>query len=127
MSIHKSVFLATIFAAGVIFSLSCISGFVCVFVDFSDSLLDLISVLILCAASFSSGWFSTQLKRTKGLLQGFLCGSVLFLGIFIISFAAGKFEFRDMTIVKGAVCLVFGILGGVTGVNTKKTKLRHKD
>ncbi len=125
MSLYKSVLFGLLFALWAIFCMSCAVGVLCLFIDFPDSLLDGVSVIILGAAAYLSAIFSTRLKRTKGLLQGFLCGLTLFLLTLLASVIFKKFTFGDMTVIKGIACIFFGSLGGVIGINSKTTKLRH--
>lgn len=125
MPLFKSVLYGTAFAVGVIIILSIFTGVICLFADISDELLGAMSVLILTAAAYASGWRASQIKRNAGLLQGLLCGAVLFGTVLLISIICGMFSFKNMTFVKAGACLIFGALGGVIGVNTKKTGLRH--
>ncbi len=125
MPLYKSVLRGLLAAGGFIFSVSTVVGVVELYLNISDGILNLVSAAIISAAAFFAGYFSTQLCRTKGLLQGLLCGALLYLSALLISLAAGEFVFSDMALIKAAGCLISGTAGGITGVNTKKTVIRH--
>lgn len=95
------------------------------YIDFSDELLSYISIALLGVLCYLSSYFSTQIKRTKGLLQGILCGGLIFVLMFILSVLSGNLSISEQLPIKAVVCLTFGIIGGVKGINTKHTKL-HK-
>lgn len=121
----KSVSKGLLCALGVIFLFSCALGAVQLFLNISDSVLKLLSVSILAAASYYAGCAATKICRTRGLIQGLLCGGAIFLLAAIISAALGLFDFEDVAPIKAIVCLVFGGIGGVRGVNAKLTGERH--
>lgn len=95
------------------------------FVDIPEDILGLISVLILALAAYTASYTSTQLYRSKGLVQGIICGSGLFLLTFALSAVCGQLVFSEVIVVKLIACIAMGAFGGVKGINTKKTKLRH--
>ena len=114
-----------LFSLLVMLLLSAAVGAVGVFVDISDAAVGLLGVAILGAAAYSAGMFSTRLKRSMGLLQGFVCGAVLFLSAMILSIAFSEFSFSEMASIKAAVSVICGIIGGVRGVNVKLTGKSH--
>lgn len=107
-----------------------ITGIICVlisismlFIDFSDVALIYVSLVLLAFECYSAAYFSTQIKRTKGLLQGLMCGSLIFLLTMMISIVSRRFVFSQMIFTKLVVCVISGIFGGVKGINTKHTKV----
>lgn len=100
-------------------------GTVMLFFTVSDSMLSAVSLAVIGISAYVGGYFSTQKFRSMGLIQGVLCGAGLFLAIFLLSAAFDLFSFEDMTLIKAAVSAVCGVVGGVKGVNTKKTRERH--
>ena len=93
------------------------------FADIPDGILMGISASVLGISSYSSAYFSTQLCRTKGLIQGIICGCAVFLAALLASAITKNFSYTNMTEIKAAVCVLCGAVGGVKGINTKKTKL----
>lgn len=113
-------------AAGVILVAIClIFSIIQLFADVSDSLLTFISTAVLGAVSFSAAYISTQLCRSKGLLQGLLCGALVFALTLLASVMTREFSFTDLTVIKAVVCLIAGAVGGIKGINTKKTNLKR--
>ncbi len=92
------------------------------FFDLSDGALSFIAIAILCISSFCAAYFSTQLCRSHGLWQGALCGLLVFGGVFFLSLLFGSRP-SYISLERVLFCLVFGTVGGIRGVNTKKTKL----
>lgn len=120
-STAKGVAAGICFALGLCFLVALIS----VFADIPDGALDVISALIFSAAAYLAGFVSTQICRSKGLVQGVICGLALFLTALLLSAAFKKIEFSDIAAMKFALSLCSGAVGGVKGINTKKTKERH--
>ena len=78
----------------------------------------IMGLLSLSTGCFVAGYVLGKRKRRSGIKQGLLCGMALFLlclvgGIISGSVTAGGF------FAKLAVCLIAGITGGVTGVNSR--------
>ena len=120
-SVHKGVAAAAVMLMAICLILSILQ----LFADISDGILSFISVAVLGTVSYTAAYISTQLCRTKGLLQGVLCGTSVFSVALLASVLTHEFSFTDMTAVKAVVCLIAGIAGGIKGVNTKKTNLRR--
>lgn len=106
-----------------------ITGVICViisiamlFVDLSDKVLQIISVVLLGLFAYMSAYFSTQIARTKGLLQGVICGSIIFISILLLSIIFNRFTFSNMLFIKLIVAILLGAVGGIKGINTKHTK-----
>ena len=115
--------MAAAFASVVIMSAAV--GALSLFINISDEIIDLISSVILAASAYVSAYTATQIHRSKGLMQGLLCGAGAFLAALLCSIVFGEFCFRDIAVVKAVACITAGAVGGIKGVNTKKTGLRH--
>ena len=78
----------------------------------------IMGLLSLSVGCFTAGYVLGRKKRKSGIKQGMLCGMALFLLCL-----AGGFIFGSVTaggfFSKLAVCLIAGITGGVTGVNSR--------
>lgn len=110
------------FALTIVFIICAVLGLAALFFDINDAVLEVFSVVILGAAAYSAAHRSTQINRSQGMKQGFLCGAVLFLTALLFSAAFSQLTLSEMAGIKAAVCLVFGIVGGVVGINTKMTE-----
>ena len=123
--ILKSVQKGVASAAAILLGICLILSILQIFADISDGLLSAVSVLVLGISSYSAAYISTQICRSKGLLQGILCGVTVFLLTLLVSLLAHEFSFTDLTVVKAIACLIAGVVGGIMGVNTKKTNLKR--
>lgn len=109
------------FALSVILMISAALGLAALLLDIPDTVLEAVSVAVLGAAAYCAAYRSTQINRSKGLKQGIFCGAALYLVIFTLSLIFSQFRFTDMAAIKATACLIFGIIGGITGINTKMT------
>lgn len=78
----------------------------------------IMGLLSLSVGCLTAGYVLGRKKRRSGIKQGLLCGTALFLlcligGLIFGSVTAGGF------FAKLAVCLIAGVIGGVTGVNSR--------
>ncbi len=100
-------------------------GTAALFIDIPDGLLDKLSFAVLALAAYIAAYASTQFYRSKGLIQGLICGAGVFAAAFICGTVFLKQLPSDYAAVKAVLCAVFGAIGGIKGVNTKKTGIRH--
>lgn len=121
----KSVLCGLVCGIAAVFAICTLLGIIMLILNIPDEILSIISVAILALSAYAAGYFSTQLFRSKGMIQGAMCGAGLFFTAFVLSAAFKSFTFSDMAAIKAAACLTAGVVGGVKGVNTKKTKERH--
>lgn len=77
----------------------------------------LMGLIALSASALASGFSLGKAKRHSGIKQGFLCGLGLFITVFLLSIIFGQIGWG--IIGRLALCLLFGIVGGVAGVNSK--------
>ncbi len=79
---------------------------------------NIFTVLSLSVGGFSSGYLCGKYRRHRGLIDGIICGCVLYVIIFAVGNISG--EFTD--IKKLLLLVVAGAVGGVSGVNSKRPK-----
>lgn len=89
----------------------------------SDGVIMAMSLAVLSVFSYLSAYISTQIYRSRGLLQGIICGLLPIIPATVISCAVNGY-LSDYMLIKGAASVIMGAAGGVVGVNTKKTKPR---
>ena len=124
--ILKSVQKGILSGFGMLLCLCLLISILQLMTDLSDGLMTAISAMILGISSFTAAYISTQLCRSKGLIQGILCGTTMFLTTLFISVITNSFTFSDLTVIKAIFCLIAGAVGGVKGINTKKTNLPRR-
>lgn len=69
--------------------------------------------------AFASGFASARLSRERGLLYGAGVGLLLFLLITVVGMLSSQELRGSMMLLKAALTIGFGALGGVLGVNVK--------
>lgn len=120
----KCIALGIVFGLVIIIALCSLFALMMTFADLPDVIISAISLLIICVACYSSAYFSTQIYRKNGFFQGFICGLGIFVLLFIMSLIGYKAQLSTMVFIKLLLCILFGIFGGIRGVNTRKTKAR---
>ncbi len=79
-----------------------------------------VSLASAAIAAFVSGIVAARLSRERGLLYGAGVGLLLFLLITIVGMIALQELRGTMMLLKAALTIGFGALGGVLGVNAKR-------
>ncbi len=96
------------------------AAFILLITDSAESLSGALSTIIMAASCFLAGRISGKQKRRDGLKTGFLCGALYFLPLMITGLILSEVS-GILLIVKAALCLAFGTVGGVVGVNAQDT------
>lgn len=90
--------------------------------DFSFMLINPLATLALGVGSMLSGFLSARSFRERGMLMGGLSGLIIFAIVLIVS-AMFQFELGAKAIIKLAVTVLGGCVGGIIGIN-KRNKRR---
>lgn len=93
------------------------------FADVPDIVICGTAVIMLSAFCYICAYRSTQICRKGGIKQGTISGAIAALPILIISSISCGY-ISDYCLVKISACLIFGIIGGIRGINTKRTKAK---
>ena len=81
------------------------------------------SLVSVSAGVFAGGFACARTAGQKGLIHGALLGALFFVLLLLLSLAIGNSDgFTSRTLIKAVLCLVFGVLGGVFGVNFRRSK-----
>lgn len=83
----------------------------------SNEILDIISLVILSLSTFSSGYISGKISKSKGILYGLFCSLILFMFIVIGAIIVGNYDLSLTVVLKFIISVLFGCAGGVLGVN----------
>lgn len=90
--------------------------------DFPFSLINPLSTVALLIGSLLAGFLAAKSSKEKGMLLGGFCGFIIFVVIFVVS-SMFQFEVGAKAVLKLAVCVLSGAIGGIIGVN-KRNKRR---
>ena len=83
-------------------------------------MLGYISLAAVAVGVFTGAYTAAAVAGSNGLVMGLICAAAVFLILLVIGFAADGGTLTVMTILKLAVLILFGALGGVKGVNRKE-------
>lgn len=87
----------------------------------------LLPYLMLIADAFGvfvGGYIAAAMHKSRGLILGLIVGVLMFVVIFAVGLSSGE-PVGMITLLRLAVLIVFGMLGGIKGVN-KREKIRIK-
>ena len=90
--------------------------------DMNDALVSPLSALCVGVGSLLSGFLSSKKIKTMGIVNGLICGAVLFLLVTFISLFFSESGFSMISLIHGAIILVSGMIGGVIGVVKSSNK-----
>lgn len=100
------------------FMLKMMSGIPYGIIDYVMIGIEGVSVLI-------GAYIACAIAKSKGLIIGALCGVISLLIIFVCGFSMAKNNIGILTVIRSAVMVLCGIIGGIVGVN-RKEKVRIK-
>ena len=84
---------------------------------------DLIDYVMVAIEGFSvliGAYIACVIAKSKGLIIGALCGAISLLIVFAVGMSMAKNNIGLLTVIRSAVMLLCGIIGGITGVNRKE-------
>lgn len=86
---------------------------------------DWLSAAAFCIGAFVGGFVASSIVKEKGLLTGLLCGIVLMAIAFLIGTIFSRIDTSLFLLVKAAGSILFGMLGGILGVNRKHRRIKY--
>ena len=86
---------------------------------------DWLSAIAFCFGAFASGFFASMIVKQKGLLIGLICGVILTVIMFWIGTVFSKIDTSLFLLLKAAGSILFGIIGGILGVNRKQRRIKY--
>ena len=89
---------------------------------------DIIDYVMIGIEGFSvliGAYIACVIAKSKGLIIGALCGVISLLIILACGFSMTKNNIGILTIIRSAVMILCGVIGGIAGVN-RKEKVRIK-
>ncbi len=113
-----SVVLAVLLACLFSMMLNMMSGIPYDIIDYVMVGIEGFSVLI-------GAYIACVIAKSKGLIIGALCGAISLLIVFAVGMSMAKNNIGLLTVIRSAVMLLCGIIGGIMGVN-RKDKVRIK-
>ena len=113
IGVLSSVVLAVLLTCRFSMMLNMMSGIPYDIIDYVMVALEGFSVLI-------GAYIACVIAKSKGLIIGTLCGAISLLIVFAVGMSMTKNNIGLLTVIRSAVMLLCGIIGGITGVNRKE-------
>lgn len=88
----------------------------------NNTVLNVLLTIICSICAFVTGFICSKISPIKGLINGLSSGFAFFLIIFSVGMINVDSNISIFTFLKFLVSVIFGILGGIIGIN-KKEKL----
>lgn len=89
--------------------------------DISISVVDMVTGLILVAGCWVSGYWAAGKKRENGMITGVICGLCIYILLLCVSLIYDP-AVTALAVIKLAICALSGAIGGIMGVNVRKTR-----
>ena len=109
-----------IFAIVIFFVLIAVFAFVVTKKDFSDTVVEIMTLCALGISSFIGAIINTKKLKIKGVLAGLITAGEIFVIVLIVSLFGENGSLTLLTLKKLLVILIPGIIGGILSANTKK-------
>ena len=109
-------------ALSISLALLIVLSFIVLALDLNDELLKAFMIIIVSVISYTSSYISTQIYREKGVLQGLAIGAAISFVMILTTLFISK-QITEFSIYKSVFSITSSMLGGVLGVNTRKTKV----
>jgi len=87
-----------------------------------QSLVDPMATVSICVGAFVSGLVCGKIIHRKGLVCGLVCGIALSFVLLLASLGISDGGFGIPALFKIVFILLFAMLGGVLGINTRKRR-----
>ena len=114
---------ATGFILSIIFTviLSCLFALILSFTSgIPYGIIDYAAVGIEGISVFSGAYIAAALVKSQGIIIGALCGVTFFILTAALALSTGSADIGVITVIRLAVLLICGIVGGILGVNKKE-------
>ncbi len=118
----KSLVISVILSIAVTFVMIIISSIILLKININDTVLNVLNLISFSIGSFAGGFTISKFFKEKGLIYGLINGFALFVVSFVISIAINFSAPSLFSLVKLIVILLSSLIGGITGVNTRKKR-----
>ncbi len=89
--------------------------------DISIAVVDMATALILVAGCWVAGYWAAGKRREDGMITGMVCGLCIYILLLCISLMYDP-AVTALAVIKLAICALSGAIGGIMGVNVRKTR-----
>ncbi len=90
----------------------------CLAADVGDNMSSAISGICAGLGCFTAGFVSAKKIGSSGLINGGICGVIIYLLILFLSLFISKSGFSLVTVLHSAIAVISSLAGGIIGVNS---------
>ena len=116
LGIRQGMTAGTLVLAAAIVLISLVAAFA----DIPKNIIDAAALLSVSLSAYVCAYVSTQTCRHKGLLQGVICSGI-YCAAMIVGCVVSNGYVSGFCMLKAVFCIIFGAVGAIKGINTKKT------
>ena len=121
-----SVLIGLAIGAGVTLVTLALFSYIYTKLDLGDNSARVLPMISIAISSFLSGLVSAKIYNQKGLILGLITGVTFFIILTAISLLGSTDDFTSATGLKFVLSLIPSAIGGVVGVNIRKSnKLKN--
>ncbi len=115
--------IAIIIGFAVTFGVLLVFALFSTFADLNEAFATPFASLSLAAGGFTAGLIASKRLKRGGLINGVICGGVIFTVVLLISLAIDEGGLTINTLFNMIITLLSAVIGGIIGTNRKsKTK-----
>ena len=81
-----------------------------------------VAIVIVCIGAFVGGYFSARIKKNMGMAVGAITAMLMFVILLLIGTACFGDNLGIVSLLRMAVMLISGAIGGILGVNKRKRR-----
>ncbi len=93
-----------------------LASLLCLAADLPESLSSPISALCVGVGAFSSGFLASKKIKSGGVLNGAVCGVILYALVFLLSLIFSENGFSAISVLHLLIILISAMIGGILGV-----------
>ena len=93
-----------------------LASLLCLAADLPESLSSPISALCVGVGAFSAGFLASKKIKSGGVLNGAVCGVILYALVFLLSLIFSENGFSAISVLHLLIILISAMIGGILGV-----------
>ena len=122
----KAVLIGLLSAVVLTLALTCLFGFILkMTAGMPYGIIDYVMIGIEGVSVLIGAYIASVIAKSKGLIIGVICGAGSLLILFACGMSIANNDIGILTLIRSAVVLLCGVVGGIAGVN-RKEKIRVK-
>lgn len=119
----KSIILGTVIGAAVCALMLVLVSFIFVKIQsVSEIAIVPVAIFIASASAFIGGYISARIGKSMGIILGSITSLLMFVILLLIGIGVSGDNFGIVSLLRMALMLICGAIGGILGVNKRKRR-----